>query len=119
MQLALPVSVGAQIARNGTAPAWKAAAGALCSVAHPHAISADGVRPVSHHETNGSGPSHTADACALCAALNVMPVFTDAPALALPIPARAEPIRPVAAHAAAVTASLPTAYRSRAPPLVG
>ncbi|HET9149822.1 MAG TPA: DUF2946 family protein [Alphaproteobacteria bacterium] len=109
VQLALPLSVGIEIAHHGAAPIWEAAAGDLCSVAHSH--------PAPHREKDGSGPAPTG-ACALCAALNVMHAFTDAPILALPIPGRAESSRPIAVHDD-VGAPAPSAvYRSRAPPTV-
>jgi hypothetical protein len=119
VQLALPLSVGIEIAHHGAAPIGEAAADNLCSVTHPHATSANDAHPASHREKNGSGSQIPAGACALCAALNVMHTFTVAPVPAVPSPARTASNRPVAAHDAAVAAAPSAVYRSRAPPLVG
>lgn len=118
VQLALPLSIGTEIAHHGAAPAWEAAASDLCSVAHSHAASANYAHPASRRDKDGSGSQIPAGACALCMALNVMHAFTDAPILALPLPARAESSRPVAAQDDAVAAAPSAVYRSRAPPAV-
>jgi Protein of unknown function (DUF2946) len=112
VQLALPLGVGLQLARNGAAATLSLFETELCQVEHSQVAAAatPSQKSSAHH---GTGPQA---ACPLCLVLQLCHGFTDTPVAELAAPAVLDGDILSASTFADAPGIVLSAYRSRAPP---